>query len=185
MSFTIRGVKLRIDFSFLLFASMLFLLRDSRSAFCFITVCFVHEAGHAAALCLVGGRLHEIIFLGMGIKMIPEQYGFFSVKKDLIVLLAGPAVNLLVFVFLNMISPGNLFALLNLCAAVFNLLPYSSLDGGAALDLIFENKTCAPFVLMPIRSLPLIFTVYGLLRFGNIFFVPLCVVIFYFLCEFK
>ncbi|MCD7811340.1 MAG: hypothetical protein LUG91_05770 [Ruminococcus sp.] len=185
MSLTIGGVRLRIDFTFLVFSAMLFLLRDSRTAFAFLTVCLVHESAHAAVLRLVGGRLSEIIFLGMGIRMIPQRNKLLSAKRELAVLLAGPAANLVLFAAFSLKDSGNYFAFLNLCAALFNLLPYSFLDGGAALNLLFGFMRYSSPVLAAVRLLPVLFAVYAVIEYGNPFFIPLFVSIFYFLSEFR
>lgn len=179
------GVRIDVEFSFLVFLSLIFLVKDSLTICGFFTVCLAHETGHAAALYLTGGRLSSLIFCGTGLKMIPERYRIFPVRNELIVLLAGPAVNLIIFAALNAFSPGNTFALMNLCAAVFNLLPYSSLDGGAALNLIFGyRESCAP-IMTAFRLLPVILGVYSVIAFGNTFLALLCVMMFYFLNEFR
>ncbi len=96
----------------------------------------LHEAGHAAALMLAGGRLSAILFSGLGIKMIPERNSLLTPAKEAFVLAAGPAVNLLTFAVISIGAPGNNFAVLSLAAAIFNLLPYSFLDGGSLFLLM-------------------------------------------------
>lgn len=186
--FTLRGVKIRIDFSFLIFSALIFLLEDVGTVFAFFTVCLLHELGHAAALHLTGGRVSALLFFGTGIKMLPARRGIAPVKSELAVLLAGPAVNLLMFALLNAADPGNTFALLNLAAALFNLLPYRSLDGGAALKLLFEYYDCETVgkILLAAARLALVAAAaYAAIFAEKSAFVLLCIAIFYFFSELK
>ena len=67
-------------------------------------------------------------------------------RNDIIIALAGPAVNLLLFVtlYLNFLAFGNqitlIYALLNLIVAVFNLLPVSGLDGGTVVFSLIARR---------------------------------------------
>lgn len=186
--FKICGVKIRIDFSFLVFISLLFLIKNGSMIFCFFTVCLVHELGHAIALNFVGGKLSALYFCGMGIKMIPQHKKILSVKSDAIVLLAGPLSNLVVFVAFTILNRNNSFALLNLCAAVFNLLPYSALDGGALIKLIFsdiahEKKLKTAMLFLHIVFIAL--SIYITCTYGYAFLPLLCAAVFYFFNELK
>lgn len=57
------------------------------------------------------------------------------------VLLSGPAVNLILYAILTVCKIGGLLPVFNLAEGLFNLLPYSMLDGGAVLNLIAEGST--------------------------------------------
>lgn len=188
MIFTVRGVKIRIEFSFLVFLTLLFLIKSSMTIFCFFTVCLVHEAGHAAAVCFAGGSLAEIIFCGMGIRMIPLRGRILPLKSEILILLAGPAVNLVLFVVLNAFDPGNMFALLNLCSAVFNLMPYKLLDGGSAINLLSENtahEKTVRTVMTAVRIILILMTLSMSVRYGKDYFPLFCIAVFYFFAEFR
>lgn len=183
----ICGVKFRVDFSFLVFASLIFLVKDTAAILAYFTVCLVHEIGHGSAVCLSGGRISSVTFYGMGIIMVPYRSGLLTVKKELFILLSGPAVNILLFLLLRSADSFGLFALLNLCAAVFNLLPYSSLDGGAALILLSESLKCGKVIRIIIgiiqSALPVCLFLAALKERT---LLPLfCVTLFYFLSEIK
>ncbi len=130
--------KVRADFSFFLFMSLLFLLRESCEVWGIIMVCLLHESGHLIMISLFGIRIKEIRLSGYGINIITSKNAADSDWKNVIVLLSGPAVNILLFFLLR-----NSFhdtAVLSLSAGIYNLLPYSRLDGGAAIDtLILGN----------------------------------------------
>lgn len=135
LSLKIGGVCIKADFSFLLFMTLLFMQKDSNVTACFFAVCIIHELGHAAALSAVGGRVASLVFSGTGIRMIPERHRLISCKAELFVLLAGPAVNLILFAVLTFCGGSDIFAALNLWGGLMNLLPCRSLDGGAAIAL--------------------------------------------------
>lgn len=188
MIFTVRGVKIRVEFSFLVFLTLLFLIKSGRTVFCFFTVCLVHEAGHAAAVCFAGGSLSEIIFCGLGIRMIPRRDRILPLKSELLILLAGPAVNLVLFLLLNAIDPGNMFAVLNLCAAVFNLMPYKLLDGGSVINLLSENTAYEKTVGTAMTAVRIMLTIMALtvsVRYGKDYFPLFCIAVFYLFSEFR
>jgi len=184
LSFIVKGVRLRIEFSFLVFSAMIFLLRGAETALVFFAVCLIHEFGHAAVLFASGGRLSELIFLGAGIKMLPDRNKIISIRWETAILLAGPLLNIIIFLVLERISHRNCFAMMNLYAAVFNLLPYSSLDGGAALRLIMGCSEFAGIFLSFLQVIPLFVIGYAMVFINNLFFLPFCIVLFYFLGEF-
>lgn len=134
------GVKIRVGFSFLALNSLIFLLYSGREALCFYTVCLSHELGHLIALIAVGGRLSSVTLSAAGIRMETEKKPAEARWKSLFVLLSGPAVNLAVFAVLAFFYGGGAAACLNLAAAVYNLLPYRQLDGGAAIALFTEGS---------------------------------------------
>lgn len=186
--FRICGVKVSIDFSFLVFLSLLFLLKNGSMIFSFFTVCLVHEIGHAVAVYMTGGRLSSLFFCGMGIKMIPERLKIFPLKSEVVVLLAGPVVNVILFIVLNSFDRGNEFALLNLCAAVFNLLPYKILDGGTVINLISENRKyekAVGVVLNVVRIFFVVVTFYMFAFLDRQFIALFSAAVFYFISEFK
>lgn len=184
---TDRRLKISVKFSFLVFLSLIFLLKDSMVIFSFFTVCAVHEAGHGAALYLTGGRLSAMIFCGTGIRMIPDRTFMPSLKSEIAVLLAGPFANIVLFLILNPLNGGNSFAQLSLCAGLFNLLPYSILDGGAVLSLlIMQSRYERIFLhlLTVLRLGAIIGSACAAAAFGKEYIPLLCAAVFYFAAEF-
>lgn len=135
ISFRAFGTAVRISFSFLVFNALLFMVRDGREIFGFYTACAVHEAGHAAALALTGGRVTAVELSAAGILMDIRKNAVSPVLKSLSVLAAGPAANLILCAALRAAGCGGAFPLLNLMAAAYNMLPYRCLDGGAIIAL--------------------------------------------------
>lgn len=130
--------KIRVKFSFLLFNALLFMFRDTRLISAFYIACISHEIGHIAALKLTGGELKSIELSSSGIKMSASPCC--SVRDGIFVLLSGPAVNLILYAVLTLCGVGGLLPMFNLAEGLFNLLPYSMLDGGAVLNLIAEGS---------------------------------------------
>lgn len=109
MEVKIFGVKLRVDFSFLVMTAIVFLVSEGQRIREFFLVCLIHELAHAIALCLCGGSLGELIFSGFGIKMIPRR-NFLSSGRELFILIAGPMINIIMFTVFR----GSSFGILNL-----------------------------------------------------------------------
>ena len=129
----ISGIRTDIHFTFLLFNAVIFLMRGNQAILCFYGGCILHELGHILAAAFAGISVQRVSLTGMGIVMTAE--------KNASVLLSGPAVNLICagIIFL---SGGNFsFAAINLALCVYNLLPFSSLDGGAALEILVSGRT--------------------------------------------
>lgn len=132
--------RINVKFSFLLFNALLFLLCDGEMILGFYAVCLLHELGHIAALRATGGELRRVELSCFGIKMTAAPAR--DVKRGAAVLLSGPAANLLLFALLHALGCGGRIAALSLAAGVFNLLPFSFLDGGALIGLLAEGSPC-------------------------------------------
>lgn len=137
-----RAPRIRVHFSFFAFNALIFLLRDGILIMNFYTVCAVHEAGHIIAAVLSGRRIISADISGFGIRMQTRQNRLSSVSEELFVLLSGPGANLLLYLLMNTLSCGGSFPILNLAAAVYNLLPYRQLDGGALIDVLTAGTPC-------------------------------------------
>ena len=110
------------------------MLRDSSLMLGFYTVCAVHEAGHIAAASFFGIHIVSVDITGFGIIMKTSKCRLQPRFRELCVLAAGPAANILLW----LITSGQ-FAVLSLAAAIYNLLPYRRLDGGAIISLLSEG----------------------------------------------
>ena len=136
ISIRICGAAVRVHFSFLVFNALIFLMRSSGLVLSFYAVCLLHEAGHLIALRLTGGSISTVDISGAGIVIGTRKDGRVTDKSRLYVLLAGPAANIFLYVIMNTIGYHGSFTHLNLIAALYNMLPYRSLDGGAIISQI-------------------------------------------------
>ncbi|MCR5016512.1 MAG: site-2 protease family protein [Ruminococcus sp.] len=132
--------RVRVGFSFLLFNGLLFLFFGGKMIFSFYSVCLLHELGHLATLRLTGGELRRAELSFFGIRMVAAPAA--DIGRGAVVLLSGPAANLLLYAVLTALGCGGITARLSLAAGVFNLLPFSGLDGGALLDMLAEGRPC-------------------------------------------
>lgn len=135
IGFKLGGTAVRIHFSFLVFNALVFMFRDSRTVLAFYTVCAVHEAGHLLAMELTGSRALSADFTASGIRIETRRTGAEPLSRSLAVLIAGPAANTALYILLRIMGRSGLFAVLNAAAAVYNMLPFRSLDGGAIISL--------------------------------------------------
>ena len=128
-----RRIRIRLHFSFLVFNAIVFSVQAQGVLLRFYIVCALHEAAHIAAAALLGSEIVSVDITGLGIRMSLSGHRMSSVFSDILVLSAGPAANLTIYSLLTLSGHSDTFALLNLAAAVYNLLPYSQLDGGAII----------------------------------------------------
>jgi Zn-dependent protease len=127
---------LRVRFSFLVLTALLFLLRDEALILSLAAVCIIHEAGHLAAMNLTGARVRSVTLSAAGIRIETVRAPLRSTPRDILVLLAGPLSNVLMYILLTAAHCPGSFPMLNLAAAAYNLLPYRTLDGGAVIGAL-------------------------------------------------
>jgi Zn-dependent protease len=87
----------------------------------------LHEAGHLLAATALGLKVKAIGFNRKGLYTVREAG---SPAKNLIVTLAGPATNILLFLLWPLVP---MFSVANLCFIFANLLPIEGSDGERAL----------------------------------------------------
>lgn len=133
-------MRIEVCFSFLLFNAMIFLMRRSQVILCFYGGCILHELGHIIAAAFVDMKPETVIFKGSGIVMITKKNCLVPVKKNVFVLLSGPAANLVAGMFFAVYSHNQLCFIINSSLCIYNLLPFPGLDGGAVADVIFSGS---------------------------------------------
>lgn len=149
MVFYIKNCRCRIEFSFLLMASLA-LVTGTKSIFLVMLFASLHEAGHLLLLYCFHGRAQALTlsFYGIGLK----HYAAFTKWQEAMFLLGGIAVNGL-FVLLNIHRE------INLPLLVLNALPIYPLDGGRALALLI-GETAVKYISVAMLLLLVIYAVY-------------------------
>ncbi|MBO5572363.1 MAG: hypothetical protein J5926_06610 [Ruminococcus sp.] len=148
--------KVKADFSFFLLMAMLFLMRDVRTASGIVIVCGLHELGHLAVMAVFRAKVRSIHFSGTGIRITAEKSGTEPLLQSVLILLSGPAVNIILYFLLREKVPDT--AYLSLGAGLYNLLPYSQLDGGAVLEVLILGSGHEYAYRMAVRLIRLALT---------------------------
>jgi Zn-dependent protease len=131
--------KIELKPAFVAFMCAYFYFDPAGTFFPFLLAIAVHEAGHLLALRAMRARIHKLRLdiTGAVLETEPLRY-----SHELIVALAGPAVNFLCVLTCSQKYP--LFALVNFCLLFYNLLPFYPLDGGrilrALLHLLLSDR---------------------------------------------
>lgn len=127
-------MRFRISCSrgFLLLLAVLLYLDGQGVMLWSLLACALHELGHWAAILALGGRARILRLTAVGAEMTLDPNRPLTYTGEVTAALAGPAVNLLT-AWLSARKGWHLFAGLNLCFGVWNLVPVYPLDGGRAL----------------------------------------------------
>lgn len=104
----------------------------------------VHELGHFISAKVLGVSVYQIcIYPFGGISKVDSRINI-PLKKELIILIAGPLMQILgyklLYLFMHNQLELNLFTIYNYSILVFNLLPIYPLDGGKILNNLLSYK---------------------------------------------
>lgn len=161
MEIKLKGFLIRVTYpavALLTFAAVSNLAAGYIS--CFLAF-IIHEAGHLLAMKLCSCKPRGVIISSFDVKILESGRFRVPLFKDIVITLAGPLFNLTAFACT--FSANRVFAGVNLCIGLFNLLPALSLDGGQVLYLIlskfFTADTCVRVIntATVIISAPLFF----------------------------
>ena len=109
--------------------------REGRLIAC-LAAAMLHELGHLAMMKRLGVRIRAVRVRLFDVLI--EADACASFRSDVLVTLAGPAVNLCLAALLRRFSPE--FALPQLVLGLFNLTPVMSFDGGRLLYLLLARR---------------------------------------------
>lgn len=107
----------------------------------------LHECGHILAAKLLGRKISSIKILPVGLNAtIDDRPG--CRWERLLIYISGPLANVLLFTALMLINSYYLyqtdnmrfFILVNICLAIFNLIPVLPLDGGRILGEVLASQ---------------------------------------------
>ncbi len=130
--------KLFVSGGFIVMLSALYVILSLEFLLVILIAILAHEAGHLAAIIILGGKLREIRLECTGLLIIYDGKSM-SYVSELFAAFAGPLMSLLLAfcsAFLGKAFGGGFWYTLSgfslvLCA--FNLLPVAALDGGRML----------------------------------------------------
>lgn len=169
-------MKIVIEPSFIVTLLALFVGGNVSYTLLMLASALIHEMGHLIVLGAFGVRV-KVLVLGLfgGTLFLDDK--LLSYRRDVMVAVSGSVFNLLfaavIFVILRKDFSERLFFffLANLFYALFNLLPISNLDGGAALRALLLTKK-EPYAVERLLGLVTRITLF-LLAFAGFYFVSL------------
>lgn len=108
----------------------LFLAFISRSSYyvAFLLFSILHEIGHYLVALYFSFEIEKIMILPFGAFLLLKDLGKHYVYEEIGMLLCGPFINLICFIFFLFIKEP-LLAKINIYILIFNLLPVYPLDG--------------------------------------------------------
>lgn len=146
MQFKFKNIKITVSFTF--FALIILLVIFNKNDFLYFTCFFaiIHELGHLFTLNKFGVKICELKISLSGANIKTESFKRISIKKEIIILLSGPLINLClsaVLYFVNLIIENidfNNLISINLGLGIFNLLPFYNFDGGKIIEILLKSK---------------------------------------------
>ncbi len=134
-----KDCRVEASVGFCVFLCAFYFFNPADSFFPFLIAAGLHELGHILTLRLLHHGIHRLKLTASGLIL---ETGPLPYLHELFVSLSGPAVNFaLLFVSARRFP---LFALVNLCLFLYNMLPIFPLDGGRALramlHLLLEER---------------------------------------------
>lgn len=138
MQFKFCGVPVCVTWHFLALITFMLSLHTENVMYAVLFSLF-HEMGHITAMTALGNAPLSVSLELTGINIRRRQETGISLVREIIIALAGPFANLILFVFLMLIylQSGSVkcfnASCVNLILMTFNLLPVKGLDGGKVL----------------------------------------------------
>ena len=154
-------MQIHVTPGFFLILAIYYVMEHSGLFWCIVPAILLHEAGHALAIRICGGRISALTFSASGLRM--DYRGQFSYWCDALIAAAGPFVNLIcAFLFAVLYRLGRhiwIYAAgINLILATVNLIPAESLDGGAILEALLYRFLPIPHAHRILRMVTVIFS---------------------------
>lgn len=149
------GTRWRMGVPFLLLLTLLLTLDASATVLVCLLASFLHEGGHIAALLLMERPPQAVTVGACGIRLVPHEQPL-APRRQAVVLLAGPAVNLLAAAVLGVFRCAPAAVAAHAVLGVFNLLPIEALDGGQLLACFWSVRVVrwvSVGVLLPLATL--------------------------------
>lgn len=153
-------MNIRISWLWLLFLPAFLMQHMGKTLFFLFLMLTIHEGAHMLVAKLFGYPIEGVIIYPFGLCARMKYLGMGSVGKELLIIMAGPAMHFLfpylfdLLVHMSIISQAYMdyLCMLNRSILVFNLLPVYPLDGGRIVQslyhLVFRYTTAQRLTLI-------------------------------------
>lgn len=138
MAFKLRGVDIRLDFTFAAVLCILLIAFPLTDVLCVLAAVLLHELGHLLCAALFRVTPDTFVLSGRGVG-ITMNLDCLSDGRRFLVALSGPAVNLLLGGVAALLGFGT-WAAIQAAIGGFNLIPIPGLDGGDLLQIPLERR---------------------------------------------
>ncbi len=123
------GIRFRVSILFPALVTALLLQQPDGLAVGCVLASLLHEGGHLAAMLVLHCPPHSVTVGAFGARLEMGQDALPGYRRNLLISLAGPTVNILLAGLFWGLGQGQTAAV-HLCLGLFNLLPAAPLDGG-------------------------------------------------------
>lgn len=129
--------KIQISYGFICLMCLLYLFDRQHLFWQTVLAAAVHECGHLLVIALTGTRIRSFRLSAYGACIELDEVNQISYATEALIAAGGPTFGACVALTFANVAP--VFAGLNLCLSLFNLLPIAPLDGGKILRSCFSS----------------------------------------------
>lgn len=157
-------MQIKINLQIFIFIIIFILTKQIKIYAYLMFFAFVHELGHLLAGVALGLKPKTLKIMPFGISIIFNTYQEKKelAKKNFIIAIAGPMVNIIIAVIALILKLSIEIVYANILIAIFNLFPIYPLDGGRMIKSILfqkhEEKIVDKYVIKISNAVLIIFT---------------------------
>lgn len=131
-------MKIKVNLQIFIFAIIFYFTKQIEIYTILMLFAFIHELGHLFAGIILGLKVKKINVIPFGISIDFEDYSSKYLIKKIIIAIAGPLVNLIIFILGIYNNWKEEVIYTNVLIGMFNMIPIYPLDGGRILKYIFQ-----------------------------------------------